>query len=411
MDKEKEPKSWKISNTTSAITHSSKKSRSWPANISRIIEDNNGSFTHFMQPGFGNIDEDDEGAAAHSSKIGKIVRKLGSSLKGKRQYDNVKNQDEFPTQIPYKTFANTSKVSLFSNNLIFDDKISKLSNVTVLSLTKQRFATGGGLSTLPPSFEKLKNLKELDLRVNPLVTFPEVIFKLVNLSILNLADCSLSGIPQQISMLKNLEELFLDNNIIEMNDTILELSKLRSLVLSNNRIKDISNLHLKSIEILDVGDNDIQKIPQSLFQEGSPLKQLILTGNSIQSLPCEVQRLKCLKRLNISKNLLKKLPYEIGELANLKYLNISWNDITALPQSFEDLHGLEKGSLYCGENPLQRPPAEVAVEGIQSIKSYFKALNKSASFKTRRMKLMILGNEKSGNQFIHLLYTLLCHTS
>ena len=400
---QKNPRNRKKSDTTSTLRPSSRnKSNSWPANISKIIEDNNGSFNHFNQPStdIGEINEDNEqsSASSPSSQLGKILKTFGLSWikKGKQQHDSQKNQEEYPTRIPYKKFANSSKVFIFSNNLVFDDKVYKLSHVTVLNLTKNRFSTGEGLNTLPPSFVKLNGLKELDLRGNPLGVFPEIIFNLNSLSVLNLADCSLLEIPQQVSKLKNLKKLFLENNELEITENFLDLPNLKQLALTNNKITDISKLVLNSIEILDVGDNFIERIPESLLKDESPMKQLILRGNSIQSLPSTINKLKSLKWLDISKNRLKKLPPQIGDLSNLKYLNISWNDLTALPESIKTLHTLEKGALYCGENPLQQPPAEVAVEGIKSIKLYFKALNKSIALTSRRMKLMILGNERAG---------------
>lgn len=393
MDKNR-PKSQKPKKkfgSTSSLRPSSKnKSRSVPTNISKILEYNNAPLSHFVSP-----DENNEpSSSSSSSRLGKALKNFGfSSVKGK-QRDSARNHEEYPTSIPYKKFAETSKVNIFSNNLVFDEKISKLSHVTVLNLTKNAFSTGEGLTTLPPSFVKLRKLKELDLRGNPLNVFPEVIFEIDSLSILNLADCLLSEIPHQVSKLKNLKKLFLENNEIEMNDNILDLPNLKQLALSNNKITDISKLVLNSIENLDIGDNFIEQIPESLLSGGSHLKQLILRGNSIQSLPPSIDKLKSLKWLDISKNRLKKLPSQIGDLSRLRYLNISWNDLTALPESVKNLN--EGISLYCGENPLQRPPSEVALDGIKSIQCYFKALNKSTALTSRRMKLMILGNERAG---------------
>lgn len=364
--------------------------------ISRILEDNNGPLSYLVSSS--DVNENNElSTSFSSSRLGKAFKNFGfSSMKGKQRHTSTKNQDEYPTHMPYKKFAESSKVNIYSNNLVFDDKISKLSHVTHLILTKNGFATGEGLNTLPPLFVNLRKLKQLDLRGNPLNVFPVVIFEIDSLSILNLADCSLSKIPHQVSKLKNLKKLFLENNEIEFetNDDVLDLRNLKQLALTNNKITDISKLVLNSIENLDIGENFIEQIPESLVDGGSHIKQLILRGNSIQYLPPIIDKLKSLKWLDISKNRLKKLPKQIGNLSKLRYLNLSWNDLTALPESIKNLN--EDISLYCGENPLQRPPAEVSLDGIKSIQCYFKAINKSTAFTSRRMKLMILGNEKAG---------------
>jgi Leucine-rich repeat (LRR) protein len=380
-------------------------SKSWPAvadlGVGTISDNNNHESTNSIYHSTTSLSQiqDSTESSYNRSWLGKVFSKFGQWTNNSHPSSTVTSDyEEYPTHFPYKKFMKESRISVFSNNLKLDDKLDKLSHVSVLRLTKSIFhRSGNGITELPSSFAKLNNnLRELDLRGNPLGIIPEVLFQLRILTILNLENCELTEIPVQISQLVNLKKLYLDNNKITLNNT-LALSSIEHLSLSNNQIIDITGIRqLSTLEILDVSENFIEIVPDVLTQ-GSSLKKLILRGNSLQRLPSSIGEIKSLKWLDVSKNILKKLPNEIGKLNNLRYLNISWNDLTALPEDITKLQNLKQEAFYCGENPLQKPPYEVAVKGLEVIESYFKALNGgSTSCHSRRLKLMILGNEKTG---------------
>ncbi|XP_066929100.1 malignant fibrous histiocytoma-amplified sequence 1 homolog [Clytia hemisphaerica] len=386
---------------------SKKLSRSWPNNIQKIFEDNHGPMVHnatiSRQPNFSSISslaelqiEDSKhshSARSHLSKLfGLFDWPWFATSKEETKMEN--SSEDYPIHIPYKRFLNTSRVKLFSNNLEFDDKIDKLSHVNVLSLSKNQFSSGDGIVYLPPSFSRLESIKELDLRGNPLKTFPEVILNLQELCTLNMADCQLEDVPRNITRLTKLKKLLLENNQIKLQNVVLDFPNLEQLYLTNNKISDISGIQMKSLLNLDVCENFIDQIPDVLTEKCCSLKQLVMKGNSITKIPKSIKNLKALKWLDLSQNLLTKIPKDIGEVSTLQYLNLSWNDLTALPESITKLNKLKK--FYCGENPLQRPPYEIAKEGPDSIRSYFRALDGSAALTSKRLKLMILGNEKSG---------------
>lgn len=305
--------------------------------------------------------------------------------------------DNYPLTFPFKKLAKEKKICLFSNNLHLDDHFNKLNNLTILRLTKNIFhPQGEGIYKLPPSFQALsRTLKELDLRDNPLYEIPNVIFQLELLEILNLGNCEISNIPVGIKNLKSLRKLYLDNNQI-ITPEHLSLPVLDHLYLENNGVTSISGIQLLKLSMLDLSENFIESLPEQ-FLENCVLKRLLLRGNSLRKLPESLCGVTTMRYLDVSKNLLSKLPEDVGSLSNLKYLNISWNDLTALPESIVKLQQLKKEKFFCGENPLQKPPHEVAVKGHQSIEAYFKALNSgSSSIHNKRLKLMVLGNEKSG---------------
>ncbi|SCQ16289.1 leucine-rich repeat protein [Plasmodium ovale] len=102
---------------------------------------------------------------------------------------------------------------------------------------------------------------------------------------------------QNMNIFKNLEELYLDNNLIEELENLDELEKLRILSVSNNKIKKIKNLNkLINLTELNLHNNNINKIEN--LNKNKKLKILILSKNNIKNKKCIIY-LKCLKKLKI----------------------------------------------------------------------------------------------------------------
>jgi hypothetical protein len=49
---------------------------------------------------------------------------------------------------------------------------------------------------------------------------------------------------------------------------------------------------------------------------------------------------------------------------------LSWNKLTSLPEAITSLINLSGLDLY--ENPLEKPPIEIAEQGIDAIREYFR---------------------------------------
>jgi len=122
----------------------------------------------------------------------------------------------------------------------------------------------------------------------------------------------------------HLRELF---NKVENPDKIISLS------LSNNELKDISEIkYFKNLEYLDLNDNYITDI--SILKDLTKLKELSLGYNNIKDISV-IQYLKNLKVLDINNLELKsdQIKY-IKSLKNLKnlYCSYGFKDIVILKQ-------------------------------------------------------------------------------
>ena len=66
------------------------------------------------------------------------------------------------------------------------------------------------------------------------------------------------------------------------------------------------------------------------------------------------------------------MPKSIGRLTNLSTLDLRNNELTSLPKSIGRLTNSASARLYLWDNPLKEPPLEIAEEGINAIREYFR---------------------------------------
>ena len=308
-------------------------------------------------------------------------------------------RDSYDNDMP-ETFPDMKKlekrkvVKIKSNRLKeIPDTLHKLKCVEELRITRSKFKKGDGITNIPISISKLNKLKILDLRGNPLGTVTFAICHLQCLQELTLESCNLSRVPL-ISELHNLNRVILDNNKISQ-PIFSHSSSILYLSLVNNSITEYPGVLPSSLTTLDLSENFILSIPEKLLLLNSSLMKLYLRENHLEYLPASIVNLNQLKVFDISKNRLRQLPDGIGQLKSMVSLNISYNELTTLPKSIANLSDSDT-HLLCGENPLQKPPIEVGLHGLQSIKNYFKALDDSEEVRNKRLKLMLLGDARAG---------------
>jgi hypothetical protein len=116
----------------------------------------------------------------------------------------------------------------------------------------------------------------------------------------------------------------------------LESPKIKTIVLSNNRIKDFEIQKNNNLEYLDLSNNRLKEIRGSL-KDFSRLKYLDLSGNSFRAIPVGLTELKGLKLLNLTNN---KIPFTmvknlIQSMPNT--LIIHDNYILEEPETEEDI--------------------------------------------------------------------------
>lgn len=103
------------------------------------------------------------------------------------------------------------------------------------------------------------------------------------------------------------------------------------LTLAQNFVTSLSNRTPPPLSV-ERRNGQISTLPPALFSAPlSSITRLVLSGNSLASLPCEIGELRALEFLDLGNNYLTTLPQEIGFLAALKVVIISGNSIDVLP--------------------------------------------------------------------------------
>jgi internalin A len=156
------------------------------------------------------------------------------------------------------------------------------------------------------------------------------------------------------------------------------------------------------LEELNLSYNELSHIPSEIA-ELKNLRVLIIWGNKLTSLPESIGNLSKLTTLDVSYNKLTALPEAIGNLSQLTELNVSSNKLTALPEAIVNLPLKNNESKYSFEwglqvkgNPLESPPLEVAEQGIEAVRDYFRQLNEAGEDYLYEAKLLLVGEPGAG---------------
>ncbi|XP_047340058.1 plant intracellular Ras-group-related LRR protein 6-like [Impatiens glandulifera] len=121
-----------------------------------------------------------------------------------------------------------------------------------------------------------------------------------------------------------------------INNNIINMAAISKLDLSNNNLQEIPEsvtARLLNLTELDIRSNELKSLPNSIGCL-SKLKILNISCNLISSFPKTIENCKSLEELTANFNLLNKLPDTIGfELTKLKKLSINSNKLIFLPYS------------------------------------------------------------------------------
>ena len=163
---------------------------------------------------------------------------------------------------------------------------------------------------------------------NNVITYQKSATELTYLNCSNMGITSLDGIDKLVS----LEQLDIRNNSIErIPNSISSLKKLRELNISNNKLTEIPTAvwNLPMLTSFSALNNELS----SLVITPSPqtkLEKLDLSGNALQTVSQGIGNVANLKELNLSYNFLETLP-SLEQLKQLKILKLQYNNLIALP--------------------------------------------------------------------------------
>jgi len=170
--------------------------------------------------------------------------------------------------------------------------------------------------------------------------------------------------PEVFTGIENVNEivisgaLFTPNSKAPLPDTILELPKLRSLILKSfdSTVFPKITCRLVNLENLQIRGSEFSKIPKEIGRL-QKLHSLEISSTPIKSLPGEIGNLGNLTRLKFLGTQIKELPPEITQLTNLTALSVRYCDLVTLQKEICHLHGLKH--LDISGNKITQLPVEI----------------------------------------------------
>nr|XP_020136818.1 protein flightless-1 homolog [Microcebus murinus] len=239
--------------------------------------------------------------------------------------------------------AIVARANSLKNSGVPDD-IFKLDDLSVLDLSHNQ------LTECPRELENAKNMLVLNLGHNSIDAIPNQLFiNLTDLLYLDLSENRLESLPPQMRRLVHLQTLVLNGNPL-LHAQLRQLpamTALQTLHLRNTQ-RTQSNLPtslegLSNLADVDLSCNDLTWVPECLYTLPS-LRRLNLSSNQIAELSLCIDQWVHVETLNLSRNQLTSLPSAICKLTKLKklYLNSNKLDFDGLPSGIGKLASLEE---------------------------------------------------------------------
>lgn len=165
--------------------------------------------------------------------------------------------------------------------------------------------------------------------VFPDAKFADVVAKKVGYS------KKITDVVTQVDLDKITGTLFASSKEITSLEGIGYLRNLRILYADNNQISEIPAeiSDLTSLEILDLGKNNVSVVPTTALSQMTQLKSITLSNNAVSEIPSDIDAVASASKLDFQNNSITQLPESIGNLVRITSLNFSHNQLTELPES------------------------------------------------------------------------------
>lgn len=266
-----------------------------------------------------------------------------------------KLETEFPSLV--RLHINMNKLTFIKPDMVFP-KLERL------EISKNRLQTLPDFSKFAPKLQKIdcslnfirefpkfsNEIIEINISGNQLCEIPESLIELTKLSILDISSNNLEAIPPLPPSITSLTAT--SNKIVHAGKCNTPL--LKTLYIMKNKLDDLPEFENNQVTEYFITKNCISTLPISCF---SPLiTRITAIYNQIEELPTNLfQDLPKLKYLNLTKNNIKKLPIEMKD-SSLICLTLSENplediSIDCLPESLV--------SLYCSYTNITEIPDQI----------------------------------------------------
>lgn len=244
----------------------------------------------------------------------------------------------------------------------------------------QIYLQNNSIDALPLGlFVNLYQLTTLDLSYNRLTSDwinAGTFTGLIRLVSLNLSYNKVSKLdPTIFHDLYTLQILNLGGNLIESvpNDAFIPLRNLDTLVLSNNKIVEIGPMALNglfALTLLSLDGNKLTDVHKDCFKNCTTLQDLNLSGNALKTVPLSLREMRLLKALDLGENEIEFIDTDsFYGLMNLYGLRLMGNRIRNVSSNlFDNLPSLQILSLAHNQIDLVALDAFQNLSSIQAIR-------------------------------------------
>jgi Leucine-rich repeat (LRR) protein len=192
----------------------------------------------------------------------------------------------------------------FTSNCVqeLNEEVGNMTSLTTLLLGSNQ------ISSIPTTLSNLVNLQQLNMFSNQISTIPSQLSQLPELTHLYLGYNRLTQFPtssdeESVHSWERLEELYLGGNPMQSFD-VGTMTSLKYLHAGNMQLTELpSNLSkLTNLILLDVSNNRINLLPQSVLSNLNDLQQLDVSFNNIEGVSNALEMYTNLQYLNFVGN-------------------------------------------------------------------------------------------------------------
>jgi Leucine-rich repeat (LRR) protein len=203
----------------------------------------------------------------------------------------------------------------------------------------------GGFKTIPETFGKLSELKELKLYAFNLRKLPESFGNLSSLEIFEIHGKCIE-VPESFGNLSTLKELSFHTSELELPKTLGKLFALEKLYIDDDKMDALPKSIGKCINLkqMSLHCDELQELPSSI-RNLKNLEEFSLDTFKLKNIPDVFNNLTELKSIDIFSGALTSIPQSIGTLKKLKTITLDAYNVNNLPESLRNLSYIKHANI------------------------------------------------------------------